>query len=42
MKYTPPQITDTFLAEAVIQGHIKRSPDFDGVECTPAAYQADE
>jgi len=42
MKYTPPQIVDTFVAEDVIQGQIKASPDFDGVECTPAAYEADE
>jgi hypothetical protein len=42
MKYTTPQIVDTFVAEDVIQGHNKISPDFDGVECTPAAYEADE
>jgi hypothetical protein len=42
MKYTAPQIVDTFVAEDVIQGHDKISPDFDGVESTPAAYEADE
>jgi hypothetical protein len=42
MNYTAPQIVDTFVAEDVIQGHDKISPDFDGVESTPAAYEADE
>jgi hypothetical protein len=35
-------IVDTFAAEDVIRGHNKISPDFDDVECTPAAYEADE
>jgi hypothetical protein len=42
MKYTAPQIVDTFVAEDVIQGQMKSTSSFDGVECTPAAYEADE
>lgn len=42
MKYEQPRIVDTFDAQEVIQGHDKISNNFDGVESTPAAYEADE